>query len=105
MSDLEMFDKRESSEIGKALTDLDKYFRNYMVEYDEYGFAHSPISDLIYSYFFGDITAKKVFSQILCVLSNYDMIIYNRETEKYKTYLDRKIVTKLNKIKKLISFN
>lgn len=105
MNESELYDSRVKSEIGKAMTDLDKHIKTYIVEYDEYGFSHSPISDLIHSYFFGDITGQKAFTQILCILANYDLIIYNRIKQTYKTYEDKKIITKLNKIKKLISIN
>ena len=51
------------------------------------------------------MTAKQVFDVIVRTLSDYDMICYNEDRKEYKTYLDKSIVIRLNKIKKLINNN
>ena len=43
-----------------------------------------------------------MFDIIVKILYNYDMISYNENTKVYKTYVDRAIVVRLNKLKKAI---
>lgn len=99
------FDILYNSEIGKAFRNVDKQFAEYFGEPDEYGIMTTPISDYICAYYSGDYSAKQVFSIIIRVLHNYDLICLNEDTNVYSTYNDKTIVCRLNKLKKLINNN
>ena len=101
------FDNNYDSNIGKAFRKLDEKVCEYLGEPDDalLGMMVSPISDYIIAYYWGDQTSQQVFDIIVKILHNYDMICYNEDTKEYKTYLDKSIVIRLNKIKKLINNN
>ena len=98
------FDNNYNSEIGKAFRNVNAKFAEYFGEpFDELlGVIATPISNYIIAYYWGDYTAKQVFDIIVKILYNYDMIAYNENTKVYKTYVDRAIVVRLNKLKKAI---
>ena len=101
------FDNNYDSNIGKAFRKLDEKVCEYLGEPDDelLGMMVSPISDYITAYYWGDETSQQVFDIIVKILHNYDLICYNEDTKEYKTYLDKSIVVRLNKIKKLINNN
>lgn len=101
------FDNNYNSNIGKAFRKLNEKFAEYFSEPSDelFGMMVTPISDYITSYYWEDRTAKQVFDIIVRILHNYDLICYNEDTKEYKTYLDKSIVIRLNKIKKLINNN
>lgn len=97
-----IFDNNFNSNIGKAFRNVNAKFAEYFSEPSEFGTSVTPISDYISAYYWGDYTAKRVFDIIIKILYNYDMICYNVDTKEYKTYLDKSIVIRLNKLKKAI---
>lgn len=101
------FDNNYNSNIGKAFRKLNEKIAEYFNESSDelFGMMVTPISNYITSYYWEDRTAKQVFDIIVKILHNYDLICYNEDTKEYKTYLDKSIVTRLNKIKKLINNN
>lgn len=101
------FDNNYNSNIGKAFRKLNDKIAEYFNEPSDelFGMMVTPISNYITSYYWEDRTAKQVFDIIVRILHNYDLICYNEKTKEYKTYLDKSIVTRLNKIKKLINNN
>lgn len=101
------FDNNYNSNIGKAFRKLNEKIAEYFNEPSDelFGMMVTPISNYITSYYWEDRTAKQVFDIIVKILHNYDLICYNEDTKEYKTYLDKSIVTRLNKIKKLINNN
>ena len=101
------YDHNYNSHIGKALRKLNEKIAEYISEHSDelFGMTVTPISNYITSYYWEDRTAKQVFDIIVRTLSYYDMICYNEDTKEYKTYLDKSIVIRLNKIKKLINNN
>ena len=101
------FDNNYNSNIGKAFRKLNEKIAEYFNEPSDelFGMMVTPISNYITSYYWEDRTAKQVFDIIVNILHNYDLICYNEDTKEYKTYLDKSIVTRLNKIKKLINNN
>ena len=101
------FDNNYNSNIGKALRKLNEKIAEYFNEPSDelFGMMVTPISNYITSYYWEDRTAKQVFDIIVRTLSDYDMICYNEDTKEYKTYLDKSIVIRLNKIKNLINNN
>lgn len=105
--DEKTFDNNYNSKIGKAFRKLNEKVCEYFSEPSDelFGMMVTPISDYIISYYWEDRTAKQVFDIIVRTLSYYDMICYNEDTKEYKTYLDKSIVIRLNKIKKLINNN
>lgn len=105
--DEKTFDNNYNSNIGKAFRKLNEKFAEYFSESSDelFGMTVTPISNYITSYYWEDRTAKQVFDIIVRTLSYYDMICYNEDTKEYKTYLDKSIVIRLNKIKKLINNN
>ena len=105
--DEKTFDNNYNSNIGKAFRKLNEKIAEYFSESSDelFGMTVTPISNYITSYYWEDRTAKQVFDIIVRTLSDYDMICYNEDTKEYKTYLDKSIVIRLNKIKKLINNN
>ena len=101
------FDNNYNSNIGKAFRKLNEKIAEYFSESSDelFGMTVTPISNYITAYYWEDRTAKQVFDIIVRTLSDYDMICYNEDTKEYKTYLDKSIVIRLNKIKKLINNN
>ena len=101
------FDNNYNSNIGKAFRKLNEKIAEYFNEPSDelFGMMVTPISNYITSYYWEDRTAKQVFDIIVKILHNYDLICYNEDTKEYKTYLDKSIVIRLNKIKKLINNN
>lgn len=101
------FDNNYDSNIGKAFRKLNEKMAEYFNEPSDelFGMTVTPISNYITSYYWEDRTAKQVFDIIVRTLYDYDMICYNEDTKEYKTYLDKSIVIRLNKIKKLINNN
>ena len=101
------FDNNYNSNIGKAFRKLNEKVCEYLGEPNDelLGMMVSPISNYIVAYYWEDKTAKQVFDIIVKILYNYDLICYNEKTKEYKTYLDKSIITRLNKIKKLINNN
>lgn len=101
------FDNNYDSNIGKAFRKLNEKIAEYFNEPSDelFGMMVTPISNYITSYYWEDRTAKQVFDVIVKILHNYDLICYNEDTKEYKTYLDKSIVIRLNKIKKLINNN
>lgn len=101
------FDNNYNSNIGKAFRKLNEKIAEYFNEPSDelFGMMVTPISNYITSYYWEDKTAQQVFDIIVKILHNYDLICYNEKTKEYKTYLDKSIVTRLNKIKKLINNN
>ena len=101
------FDNNYNSNIGKAFRKLNEKIAEYFNEPSDelFGMMVTPISNYITAYYWEDRTAKQVFDIIVRTLSDYDMICYNEDTKEYKTYLDKSIVIRLNKIKKLINNN
>lgn len=99
-----IFDNNYNSEIGKAFRNVNAKFAECFGEPSEelFGMISTPISNYITAYYYGDYTAKRVFDIIVKILHNYDMIRYNEDTKEYKTYLDKSIVVRLNKLKKAI---
>lgn len=98
------FDNNFNSEIGKAFRSLNARFAEYYSEIGEelFGTKVTPISNLLTAFYWGDYNAKQVFNTIVRILSIYDLICYNEETKEYKTYMDKTIIVRLNKCKKLI---
>ena len=98
------FDNNYNSEIGKAFRNVNAKFAEYLGEPSDelLGVIATPISNYVIAYYWGDYTAKQVFEIIVKILYNYDMICYNENTKEYKTYLDKSIVIRLNKLKKAI---
>ena len=98
------FDNNYNSEIGKAFRNVKaKFAENFGEHYDKLlGEIAKYTSNYIIAYYWGDYTAKQVFDIIVKILYNYDMICYNENTKEYKTYLDKSIVIRLNKLKKAI---
>lgn len=101
------FDNNYDSNIGKAFRKLNEKFAEYFNEPSDelLGNMVTPISNYIIAYYWGDKTSQQVFDIIVKILHNYDLICYNEKTKEYKTYMDKSIVTRLNKIKKLINNN
>ena len=101
------FDNNYNSNIGKAFRKLNEKIAEYFNEPSDelFGMMVTPISNYITSYYWEDRTAKQVFDIIVKILYNYDLICYNEDTKEYKTYLDKSIVIRLNKIKNLINNN
>lgn len=101
------FDNNYNSNIGKAFRKLNEKFAEYFSEPSDelFGMMVTPISNYIVAYYWEDKTAQQVFDIIVKILYNYDLICYNEKTKEYKTYLDKSIVIRLNKIKKLINNN
>lgn len=104
MIDDKTFDNNYNSKIGKAFRNVNAKFADYFGEPSDelFGAIVTPISDYISAYYWGDYTAKHVFDIIVKILYNYDMICYNEDTKEYKTYLDKSIIIRLNKLKKAI---
>lgn len=102
--DEKTFDNNYNSKIGKAFRKLNEkvceYFREPSDEF--YSIMVTPIFDYITSYYWEDRSAEQVFDIIVKTLYHYDMICYNENTKEYKTYLDKSIVIRLNKLKKAI---
>lgn len=98
------FDNKFYSKIGKAFRNVNAKFAEYFGETSDeiFGVKVTPISNYISAYYWSDYTAKQVFDIIVKILYNYDMIAYNENTKVYKTYVDRAIVVRLNKLKKAI---
>lgn len=98
------FDNNYNSEIGKAFRNVNAKFAEYFGETSDeiFGVKVTPITNYISAYYWSDYTAKQVFDIIVKILYNYDMICYNENTKEYKTYLDKSIVIRLNKLKKAI---
>ena len=98
------FDNNYNSNIGKAFRKLNEKIAEYFNEPSDelFGMMVTPISNYITSYYWEDRTAKQVFDNIVQTLYHYDMICYNENTKEYKTYLDKSIVIRLNKLKKAI---
>lgn len=105
--DEKTFDNNYNSNIGKVFRKLNEKIAEYFSESSDelFGMTVTPISNYITSYYWEDRTAKQVFDIIVRTLSYYDIICYNEDTKEYKTYLDKSIVIRLNKIKKLINNN
>ena len=101
------FDNKFYSKIGKAFRNVNAKFAEYIGEPSDelLGVIVTPISNYIIAYYWGDCTAKRAFESIVQILYNYDMICYNEDTKEYKTYLDKSIVVRLNKLKKAIKEN
>lgn len=101
---MKTFDNNYNSNIGKAFRALNKKFAEYFSEPSDelFGTNVTPISNYITAYYWGDYTAKRAFDVIVKILYNYDMICYNEVTKEYKTYLDKSIVIRLNRLKKAI---
>ena len=101
------FDNNYNSNIGKAFRKLNEKIAEYFSESSDelFGMMVTPISNYITSYYWEDKTAQQVFDIIVKILYNYDLICYNEKTKEYKTYVDKSIITRLNKIKKLINNN
>ena len=102
-----IFDHNYNSKIGKAFRNVNAKFAEYIGEPSDelLGVIVTPISNYIIAYYWGDCTAKRAFESIVQILYNYDMICYNEDTKEYKTYLDKSIVVRLNKLKKAIKEN
>ena len=102
-----IFDNNYNSKIGKAFRNVNTKFAEYIGEPSDelLGVIVTPISNYIIAYYWGDCTAKRAFESIVQILYNYDMICYNEDTKEYKTYLDKSIVVRLNKLKKAIKEN
>ena len=102
-----IFDNNYNSKIGKAFRNVNAKFAEYIGEPSDQllGVIVTPISNYIIAYYWGDCTAKRAFESIVQILYNYDMICYNEDTKEYKTYLDKSIVVRLNKLKKAIKEN
>ena len=102
-----IFDNNYNSKIGKAFRNVNAKFAEYIGEPSDelLGVIVTPISNYIIAYYWGDCTAKREFESIVQILYNYDMICYNEDTKEYKTYLDKSIVVRLNKLKKAIKEN
>ena len=102
-----IFDNNYNSKIGKAFRNVNAKFAEYIGEPSDelLGVIVTPISNYIIAYYWGDCTAKRAFESIVQILYNYDMICYNEDTKEYKTYLDKSIVVRLNKLKKAIKEN
>ena len=102
-----IFDNNYNSKIGKAFRNVNAKFAEYLGEPSDelLGVIATPISNYIIAYYWGDCTAKRAFESIVQILYNYDMICYNEDTKEYKTYLDKSIVVRLNKLKKAIKEN
>ena len=102
-----IFDNNYNSKIGKAFRNVNAKFAEYFGEPSDelLGVIATPISNYIIAYYWGDCTAKRAFESIVQILYNYDMICYNEDTKEYKTYLDKSIVIRLNKLKKAIKEN
>lgn len=102
--DKSTFDNNFNSEIGKAFRSLNARVAEYYSENDEELFDTkvTPISNFITAFYWGDYTALQVFNTIVRILSNYDLICYNESTREYKTYMDKTIIVRLNKCKKII---
>lgn len=98
------FDNKFYSKIGKAFRNVNAKFAEYFGETSDemFGVKVTPITNYISAYYWSDYTAKQVFDIIVKILYNYDMIVYNENTKVYKTYVDRAIVVRLNKLKKAI---
>ena len=98
------FDNKFYSKIGKAFRNVNAKFAEYFGETSDemFGVKVTPITNYISAYYWSDYTAKQVFDIIVKILYNYDMISYNENTKVYKTYVDRAIVVRLNKLKKAI---
>ena len=101
------FDNNYNSNIGKAFRKLNEKIAEYFSESSDelFGMMVTPISNYIVAYYWEDKTAQQVFDIIVKILYNYDLICYNAKTKEYKTYVDKSIITRLNKIKKLINNN
>ena len=101
------FDNNYNSNIGKAFRKLNEKIAEYFSETSDelFGMMVTPISNYIVAYYWEDKTAQQVFDIIVKILYNYDLICYNEKTKEYKTYLDKSIVIRLNKIKNLINNN
>ena len=101
------FDNNYNSNIGKAFRKLNEKIAEYFSESSDelFGMMVTPISNYIVAYYWEDKTAQQVFDTIVKILYNYDLICYNEKTKEYKTYVDKSIITRLNKIKKLINNN
>ena len=101
------FDNNYDSNIGKAFRKLNEKIAEYFSESSDelFSMTVTPISNYIITYYWGDKTSQQVFDIIVKILHNYDLICYNEKTKEYKTYMDKSIVTRLNKIKKLINNN
>lgn len=101
------FDNNYDSNIGKAFRKLNEKIAEYFSESSDelFGMMVTPISNYITAYYWEDKTAQQVFDIIVKILYNYDLICYNEKTKEYKTYMDKSIVVRLNKIKKLINNN
>ncbi len=99
-----IFDNNYNSKIGKAFRNVNTKFAEYIGEPSDelLGVIVTPISNYIIAYYWGYCTAKSAFESIVQILYNYDMICYNEDTKEYKTYLDKSIVVRLNKLKKAI---
>ena len=98
------FDNKFYSKIGKAFRNVNAKFAEYFGETSDemFGVKVTPITNYISAYYWSDYTAKQAFDIIVKILYNYDMIAYNENTKVYKTYVDRAIVVRLNKLKKAI---
>ena len=98
------FDNKFYSKIGKAFRNVNAKFAEYFGETSDemFGVKVTPITNYISAYYWSDYTAKQVFDIIVKILYNYDMVSYNEKTNVYKTYVDRAIVVRLNKLKKAI---
>ena len=101
------FDNNYNSNIGKAFRKLNEKIAEYFSESSDelFGMMVTPISNYIVAYYWEDKTAQQVFDIIVKILYNYDLIWYNEKTKEYKTYVDKSIIIRLNKIKKLINNN
>ena len=101
------FDNNYNSNIGKAFRKLNEKIAEYFSESSDelFGMMVTPISNYIVAYYWEDKTAQQVFDIIVKILYNYDLICYNEKTKEYKTYVDKSIIIRLNKIKKLINNN
>lgn len=102
--DAKTFDNNYNSNIGKEFRKLNEKFTEYFGEpsYELFGMMVTPITDYIVSFYWGDRTPKQVFDLCVKTLYYYDMICYDEKTGEYKTYMDKSIVIKLNRIKKAI---
>lgn len=102
--DEKTFDNNYNSNIGKAFRNVNIKFAEYFSEPSEelFGAKVTPISNYISCFYWGDYTAQQVFNVIVKILYNYDLICYNEDTKQYKTYLDKSIIIRLNKLKKAI---
>lgn len=100
--EFKMFDERYDDKIGKAFRNLSKTINEYFPQI---------VDDYIANYYWGG-NAKNILNTIIKIIHNYDMICVADEDAKdkngiirYTEYLDKDIITALNRVKRAINNN